>query len=202
MFIAQRHHEMCHSQKSFHPALRAVFKVFDLNFAMNTPALPSLTRYLKTGMSGDSGAYVEWHNLLRRSSLTTCQQTIINAEPARNPFTTLSCIFPLDGSHDPAAGLEARLDARPFRLGGRDKIIEDAGGEVFVEYPDVAEGKKVEFEGFKFDAKFRRPVIDADIGEIRKAGLRAQARKLVRLDADRVILIRILVLPCFYSRKF
>jgi hypothetical protein len=41
---AQRHHKMCHSQNSFHPALRAVFKVFDFNFAGNT--LPcSLTFY-------------------------------------------------------------------------------------------------------------------------------------------------------------
>ena len=58
---------------------------------------------------------------------------------------------------------------------GRDQIREDAVGDVLVEGALVAKRPGIELQRLEFDAALVGDVFDQDLGEIRLAGLRAEA---------------------------
>ena len=75
-----------------------------------------------------------------------------------------------DIGKDAAAHVEFCGQPHEARLDGRDQVVQDAVGDVFVEVPFVTERPDVEFEAFQFDTGLVGDVIEDQGGEIGLAG--------------------------------
>src|ERR671935_1401813 len=78
-------------------------------------------------------------------------------------------------------------------LEGRDEVVQDAVGDVFVEVAFFAKAPQVELEALQLDNLRARNVADSERREIRLAGHRTHTRELGAHALDFVITIRVWV---------
>src|SRR6056297_563787 len=95
---------------------------------------------------------------------------------------------------DTAADVEIRRQPQEAGVRGSHQILQDPVGDRLVEGALVTERPHVELQGFQFDAADIGNVLEVQRGEVRLAGLRAQAGELRHRDTDGIIAARIGVL--------
>ena len=92
---------------------------------------------------------------------------------------------------DAAAHQKLGGQAHEARVRGLDQVVEDPVGDVLVEGAFLAEGPDVELQGLEFHAARIGHVVQLQGGEVRLAGLGAQAGELRHGDVDGVIPARV-----------
>ncbi len=99
-------------------------------------------------------------------------------------------MFGDDIGEDPAAHKELGGQAHEARFGGFDQIVKNAIGHCLMEAALVAERPDVKLEALEFDAGFFRNIVENQRGEVRLAGLRAQAGEFRDLHVDLEVALR------------
>ena len=100
-------------------------------------------------------------------------------------------VFHHDVGINPATNIEFCPQAHETWLAGADQIIENPVGDVLMEGTFIAKRPDVQFKGLQFDTQLLRYVLKEQRGEVGLAGLRAQAGKFRRANADGVIPVRV-----------
>src|SRR5690242_19967099 len=88
---------------------------------------------------------------------------------------------------DPPPDVEVALDTSAARAHRRHQVVQDAIGDGLVKRPLVTIRPEVELPRLELHAERVGDVFDAQGGEVRLAGLRAQAGELRGLEADLVV---------------
>ncbi len=97
------------------------------------------------------------------------------------------------GDADAAAGLETSLNLTPTGSEGGDEVVQQDVGEMLVKDALVPKRPEVELERLGLDDAFGGQITDADLGEVGLTRGRTKAGKLVGLNLDHVVPIRIAV---------
>ena len=92
-----------------------------------------------------------------------------------------------------ARGEEAR-DLDVLGVHQADEVLHDGVDDVFVEVAVAAEAEEVELEALALHHAAVGDVVDADLGEVRLARDRAQARELRAVEAHPVVVLGVAVL--------
>jgi uncharacterized repeat protein (TIGR01451 family) len=120
-----------------------------------------------------------------------------NSVPHAAPAPSRLAVFGHHIGEDAAAHVELGGQPHEARIGGPHQIVEDAVGDVLVEVAFLAERPHVQLEALQFDAALVRDVVQIQGGEVRLAGLRAQAGEFGDFHVDVVIPIRLGVVEGF-----
>ena len=84
-----------------------------------------------------------------------------------------------------------------FGLHQSNQILHDCVHAVLVEVSVVAETEEIEFQTLRFHHQFAGQVVDADLGEVRLSGDRAEGGKFRTVESHPVVVVRVAVLECF-----
>src|SRR5262249_3977432 len=117
------------------------------------------------------------------ANTNTNSRTLVESPSSKSALHVLGD----DGRRDAAADVERGIDTGAARADRRHQIVQDAVGDRFVERALVAVRPEIELPGFELDAERVGHVFDADSGEVRLPGLRAEAGELRAVEADDVI---------------
>lgn len=109
----------------------------------------------------------------------------------RRGLPAFLAVFGDDVGEDAAADVELGGEAHESRLGRGDQVVEDAVGDVLVEVAFLAERPHVELQALQLDALLVGDVVEDQRGEIRLAGLGAQAGEFRDLHVDMVVAARV-----------